>query len=375
MAFQIKDFTSVSAGMLNWMRSVTRKVTDFNPGSVVRTMLEASAAEVEELYLQYFIGLKEAIPTSVYNTFGFPPLAANSASGLARFSAAAPAPAAVPIPAGTLVSAGNGTKLYATQALATLAMGATTIDVLVAAVLPGSAGNITAASINLLASPLPGIVAVTNQAPFINGRDAEVDDDRKTRFQSYIASLARGTITAVIFGAKTSRLVDVNGVTTEFVAYAGLVEPWLTSNAQPVGLVNVFIHNGSGGTTAGLVAEAQRVIDGYNDSTGMPVPGWKAAGVRVVVAAATDQAVAVTGVLTVLPGFASAGVIAAAGTAVRAYISGRTIGESVLRSELIAIIQRDVPGVFNVTLTVPAADVTIAVSAKAVPGVVTLTAA
>lgn len=375
MAFQIKDFTSVVAGMLNWMRSSTRKVTDFNQGSVVRTMLEASAAEVEEAYLQMFIGLKEAIPVSTYNTFGFAALEASAASGLVRFSAGAPAAADVLIPAGTQVMDSTGTKLYATQDAAVLPLGQTTIDVLVAAATPGVGGNVPAAAITLLAAPLPGIVSVTNLAPFVNGRDAESADDRKTRFQSYIASLARGTKTAVLYGARTAQLVDASGVITEYVAYAGLDEPWLTNAAQPVGLVNVYIHNGSGGTTADLVAEAQRVIDGYNDSSGKPVPGWKAAGVKIVVSAAVDQAVAVTGTVTVLPGFAEADVLTAAADRVRLYVSTRTIGEKVLLSELIAIVMRDVPGVFNVTLTLPAADVAIAANAKAVPGAVTLTAA
>lgn len=374
MAFQIKDFASITAGMLNWMRSATSKVTDYNQGSVVRTMLEAPAAELEELYLQYFIGLKEAIPTSVFNTFGFAALEANSASGLARFSAPAPVGADVVIPAGTLVSAANGTKTYATQAVAVLASGDAVVDVLVAAVRPGASGNITAASIDALVSSVPGVSEVTNLAPFINGRDAETDDDRKTRFQAYIASLARGTVTAVIYGAKTARLVDGSGVITEFVASAGLVEPWLTNTAYPVGLVNVYIHNGSGGTTAELVAEAQRVVDGYNDTDGTSVPGWKAAGVHVVVAAATDTAVAVTGTVAVLPGFLAADVIDAAGDAIRSYLSALTIGDDVQRAELIAIVKRDVPGVFNVALSVPATDVAIAVSAKAVPGTITLTA-
>ena len=50
--FQIKDFASITASMINWLRANTTKVTDFNVGSVVRTMAEASAAEMEELYLQ-----------------------------------------------------------------------------------------------------------------------------------------------------------------------------------------------------------------------------------------------------------------------------------------------------------------------------------
>ena len=51
MPFQIKDFASITAGMLNHARSVTSKITDFQPGSVARTIMEAPAVEVEELVL------------------------------------------------------------------------------------------------------------------------------------------------------------------------------------------------------------------------------------------------------------------------------------------------------------------------------------
>ena len=46
--FQIKDFTSIAAGLINVVRATTNKVTDFNRGSVIRTMLEATAAEIED---------------------------------------------------------------------------------------------------------------------------------------------------------------------------------------------------------------------------------------------------------------------------------------------------------------------------------------
>ncbi len=55
MAFQIKDFTSIVASMVNHMRGTQKKVTDFQKGSVARTLVEAAAVENEELYLQMFL--------------------------------------------------------------------------------------------------------------------------------------------------------------------------------------------------------------------------------------------------------------------------------------------------------------------------------
>lgn len=51
MAFQIKDFASIVASQINHARAVSDKITDFQPGSVARTIMEAPAVEIEELYL------------------------------------------------------------------------------------------------------------------------------------------------------------------------------------------------------------------------------------------------------------------------------------------------------------------------------------
>ena len=54
MSFQIKSFNDIVLSQINHARSVTEKITDFAPGSVARTLMEAPAVEVEELYLQMF---------------------------------------------------------------------------------------------------------------------------------------------------------------------------------------------------------------------------------------------------------------------------------------------------------------------------------
>ena len=62
MAFQIKNFASIVASMINRMSATQNKVTDFNVGAVGRTLIEAPAIEIDQLYQQMFNGLKEAIP-------------------------------------------------------------------------------------------------------------------------------------------------------------------------------------------------------------------------------------------------------------------------------------------------------------------------
>lgn len=373
--FQIKDFSSIAAGLINVVRATTNKVTDFNRGSVIRTMLEATAAEIEELYLQMYLGTKEAIPVSVFTTFGFNRQAAESAGGTIRFSTGGSlASSVIPIPLGTVVRVPGTSLTYATTVASSIAIGNSYVDVLVAAQASGLAGNVGADLITELVTPVAGVASVTNPSPFVNGRDVETDDERRVRFQGYISSLARGTKAAITYGAKTVTLTDGFGTVTEYVAHANVIEPWVADSAQPISLVRVYIHNGSSATSGTLVTRCQQVIDGYYDG-GTAVPGWKAAGVQCIVSAASDQAVNVTGTVTIAGGYSSVDVLAACTNAVKDYLQGMAVGEDVRLSELVAIIRRDVEGAFNVTLSAPTADVSVADNAKAISGTVTLSAA
>lgn len=371
--FQIKNFVSIAAGCINWMKSVTDKITDYNTGSIARTMIEGPAAEMDELYQQMLIGLQEAIPVSVFNTFGFSALAAEAASGVIRFSTGGPLAASpIIIPAGTVVKVPSTAQAYATLAQATLLQNTSYIDVLVAAQSAGVTGNVGANVVTQLSTAISGITSVTNPSPFTNGRDAETDDERTTRFQGYISTLARGTKSAIVYGAKTAKLTDINGLITEYVAMAAVVEPYVADNTQPISLVNVYVHNGASATSSDLVAKAQSVIDGYYDAAGTAFPGWKAAGVKAVVIAASDKAINVTGTLTALSGYDHSTVATQAAAAVQAYIQGLDIGATVILSEIVAIIKRDIPGVYNIVLTVPSGDVTCAQNEKAISGTVTI---
>jgi hypothetical protein len=56
MAFQLKDFVSIVAAMLNRAKATQSRLTDFEVGSVARTLIEAPAIEIEQLYQRMFAG-------------------------------------------------------------------------------------------------------------------------------------------------------------------------------------------------------------------------------------------------------------------------------------------------------------------------------
>jgi uncharacterized phage protein gp47/JayE len=371
MAFQIKDFASITASMINWMKSTQQKITDFNIGSIVRTMLEAIAAEIDELYQQFFIGLKEAIPVATYNTFDFAKRAATPASGIVRVTITSSGSNTL-IAAGTTLSIVGSSVTYSVNQDTTILAGNTYADVLVTATTAGSAGNIAAGQSFTMAPQSPGFVSASNSAAFISGADEESDDDRKLRFNAYIQSLNRGTVAAIIYGMKTTYLTDAQGNPIERVVAASVVEPYETDNTQPVALVNCYIHNGVGSTSSSLVNKTKSVLYGYYDSNGNAVPGWKAAGVHFEVFAATEQAVTITGVLTALAGYDKPTLVLAAQAALSAYVTGLDIGVTAIKSEMIALVM-NIEGVYNFTLSSPAGDTTANQQTKLMPGTITIT--
>lgn len=357
--------------MINWMKGTQSKLTDFNVGSVARTMVEAPAAEIDELYQQMFIGLKEAIPVSVYNSFAFAAVTELPATGLIRVTVTASSSPFV-IAAGTTFLPESGDVGYQANFDTTVAAGATFRDVLVTCDTPGTVGNIVAGHDFTAEPAITGFVSATNLAAFVSGVDTETADDRKNRFNAFIGALPRGTVAALTYGLNLAYLEDANGNKIERVASSSIVEPWLTDNAQPISLVNCYVHNGVGGTSNTLVNRAKEVIYGYYDTNGVAVPGWKAAGVKVNVFAASETTVAVTGALTAAAGYDKPTLIDLADQAIYSYILALGIGQAVIKSELIALVM-NIDGVFNVTFTAPAADVTASNQTKLLPGAIALT--
>ena len=281
MAFQIKNFVSIVAAQINHARAVTEKVTDFQPGSVARTLIEAPAVEVEELYLQMFLGLRDAIPVATFRSFGFTKLGASAAVGWVSISSASPRTADTFIPAGTQFLAADGREYVSVQDV-TWPAGVEIQRVQVAHTNPGLVGNIAAGQIT--SSPLFGSGFTIGNSTIETGRDEETDAEREARFAEFIAALSRGTVTACIYAARLAQVLDADGNTSEYVSRVGVLE-------EP-GYVRIFIYSSLGAPSTALLAIAQEIMDGKKDEdTGAITPGYRAAGVNVEVLPVVERAV------------------------------------------------------------------------------------
>lgn len=281
LAFQIKDFTSIVASIVNHMRGTTTKITDFQPGSVARTLVEGPAVEVEELYLQMFIGLREAIPVATFLSFGFDKLPARYARGFASISIETPLTAPLLISAGTVFTAQDG-RTYISSADVTWAAGENVVRVPITATQEGLAGNIAAGVIT--SSPAFGSDYTISNSAIDNGSDAETDEEREARFAEFVKALSRGTVDACLYAAKMARVLDADGNLVEYVTRTGIIE-------MP-GYVKIYIYSSAGVASVQLIANAQKIINGSrDDQTGAITPGYRSGGVRVDIMPMVQRAV------------------------------------------------------------------------------------
>ena len=371
--FNLKHFEQITASMINWMASMQAIITDFNVGSATRTLLEATAMELEELYYRIFSGIQASIPQEVFQAFDFPPIAASPATVTVTFGRTAADPVNdYLVPSGTLVATADGVS-FQTVSDVTLLKNTTSISASAVAVNSGVSGNVAANSITVLKGAVVGIQTVTNPAAATGGVDQETLSSQQIRFSQYVSSLARSPIDGVIAGAMSSQLIDgVSGRVTERVMFASLVEPYLNDSTQPAGICNLYIDNGGGSASGALVAQTQQIIDGYVDPTLGPVMGYRAAGVIVNVYAVTPISQSVTATITPASGYVFSDLQSSVQSAVGSFFNALPIGETIRWSQLMASIMA-VPGVESCSIAVPSGDVTCLASQRIRLGTVSIT--
>jgi uncharacterized phage protein gp47/JayE len=352
MGFQIIRAEDRVARMVQWFAGICQRVTDFLPGSTIRTKFESLAIELEAQDFAFYQAAKKAIPTAIYQAFNFTLLPPQKASDSVVFTASIATAVDLLIPQGTKVategSTTNPEKLYVTTASATLLSGGTTVAAPIVCTVAGSIGNAGAGNITVLKQTIPGIATVSNPKALTNGADKETEADRRARFIDYIASLRRGTNEAIVAGAKTATVMDDAGTILETVQTAFVDEEYTTEKGE----IACYIFNGSGDTSDALIAEAQKVIDGYVDNTGSKVGGYKAAGISCTAIKATETAPNVAMNVVAAPNTDKV----ALGTLVEATIAGYLgtldIGQNCLRSEIIQRVKA-LPSVYDCTLITP----------------------
>lgn len=371
MPFNIRNFDAITASLIASVSSGTIKTTDFNVGSVVRTMLEAVALTMEDLNINTWQGLLDAIETAVYKGFDFKRLQPSKSSGVVRFISDVPAVATVVIPVGTLVKVPGTSKEYVTTIAGQIDIGETETSIRVEATVEGSVANTTPDSVTELVAPLTGVDSITNNAAFSSGRDLETSLERRDRFRRFIVSLARSHREGIEFAARTAVILDANDIVIESVTDVFVFELFTVNPTAPAGYFDVFIHSGPD-TSAEIVAEAQKIIDGFEDPTLGRVAGFRAAGDVASVKAAEEIIINVDADIIVSEGFSFAELEASIIDSIVVIFEASKIAQDFLVNDIICSIKA-VSGVFDVIMNTPTANVTIAFNQVGILGTITLT--
>lgn len=364
MSFIIKSQPEITADLIDYLRGATDLITDFNVGSVVRTMLESVAFETDDLYQAMYYNILSAIPQAIYLSFDFNLLPAVYATGTVTFTLDSVQSIDVTIPGGTQVRVPSSSVTYATTADLTIVAGQTQGSVVVKASVAGTIGNTLAGSVTEIIDTLTG-VTVSNAAAFTNGRDVESEADRKQRFVEYINSLARGTEDAILYAVKQATVLDSEGGILEYVVSANI------TNLIP-GLAKVYISSGSGVTSDQLVTNAQAIVDGYIDSVGNKISGYRAAGIEVRVYKVTTTVVNFNITVSLSAGYTlDSNMIAlinqAIDKALLLVIPGTTFYISTIINSIL-----DITGVIGVRINTPATDIVVGSNETLIRGTTTI---
>ena len=224
----IKSFKDILQTMFNAVVGST--LSDFNIGSVTRTVLEAVASAIEEAYMYlYKFVLKFFISTSEgewldrrLEDLGMTRKLGSMAFGIITIGRDAASPIGISIPIGTVFEAENEAQ-FATTEMATIPDRGISVNVSARAVAKGSNANLAAGTeLKQIGVAISGI-DWAKVVEMTGGMDDETDYDYRNRVPAYFESLGRATEGAIKYAAMT-----VSGVTGVTVLANYPTKGWFT---------------------------------------------------------------------------------------------------------------------------------------------------
>ena len=264
---EIKAFRKIYRDMINFIASHQKRITDFNDGGGLTSLVEAFAREVAELYRRCRVGFSTFLRSLPYSIFGFQMKAGTKASTVVRFHRAKPYNYESPIPENSIIGAGDlryltvGPCVVPTGETLSTPTEAIAIDI-------GEKYNVDAGMINKVLSTLSAdIKGVTNEQPATGGKSNETWRDYVARFGQYILGLQRtngaGFYTALTSGNAVRSL--------EIIEHFPPVDNLWN--------ITVYLEDGSGKMSEKGIKRVKKIIDG-NGRTPKNA-GYRAPGINV----------------------------------------------------------------------------------------------
>jgi uncharacterized phage protein gp47/JayE len=326
---QTKSFDKIMEAMRNYVIAHQDKLTDFNEGAVLESQLEATARELALLYVRCRVGFSSYLRSLPYSVFNFQKKEGLKASVNLVFSRAKSYSYETPIPIGSVVAAG-GLKFLTTE-LGSVLSGVKDSDVITAiAEGVGEKYNVGPQSIKTLVTSLPSdIVAVNNASPATGGVDSEDWGAYISRFADFILGLSRTNGHGFLSGLTETHLVRSLQIDEHFPPLDNI---WN---------MTVYVEDGSGGMTEEAIANVIGKIDVNRTKTN---GGYRAPGIHIRYLIPEKVQIKLNIMVTttqdVINDLGESVVMYEVTEAVKKFINGLLIGQSVLISDVIVVLRR-----------------------------------
>ena len=297
------------------------KITDFNEGSIIHTILDTFCRIVERIYIAIRSGFNQGLIMLIYSVFKFEKKSGTFASGKVTFSRSSALDTRTVIPSGVKVS-GNGFNFVTTEAGAIAAGELESEQITIKATEAGSDYNLDAGIITSIDSSVPSdIASVTNKAAITGGSEEETDAEVEDRFTKMLAGLS-GTN---LYGIENAAL-SVDSVRSVSI-----------KNHKPplknVYHVSVYVDDGSGTANDELLQAVRKAVEGTETQNGHLAPGVNARYLAPTAIPVDFELEVSTGDVD------TAEIQTEIKKIIQAYVNSLRIGETVILSTIIAKIR------------------------------------
>jgi uncharacterized phage protein gp47/JayE len=268
---QIYTLSQIVNRLINRM-TATSTITDYTPGSNIRTIFESIGVFIEyiqflieEAYRSFYIDSAVAADLDKRtNDFGIQRKAAKASTGIIKFQRNTPATSTFSIAGGIEISTepdvfGN-TISYELDDNVTFVSGAIETTGAITCLITGPEGNVASGTITNITSDIPGVDAIVNPYALTDGASEETDEQLRKRVPVFLNGLKRGSEDAI-----RSAVLGIDGVTL-----VGLKE----NNPLP-GYITVYVSNESGQLTEQQlkdIKEAAENAAAFGVQTNLVVP-------------------------------------------------------------------------------------------------------
>ncbi|MBM9499739.1 baseplate J/gp47 family protein [Leptospira sp. 201903071] len=273
-----RTFLGYFTNLVSYVVAAKVRLTNFKPGSRIRTILEAISAILTRIESDFFAAYLYAIRNSCYESFGFPLLEGKKSTGFIRF-VKTDHTSTYSIPIFTISLFGQD---YQSVGPSSIAVGQTSVDIDIRALNSGSQYNLDPQGIDTnlgkgdvfpSADPNASLEFDRIFNPFLisGGTDQETEEERLIRWQEFVNNLGRSTLAGILSGVKS---------------VSGVVDCYVTENLNPnngqseTGWINIYVSDGTSNTAPTII---QTVTDKIKGILGTPEFGYKAGGTRLFV--------------------------------------------------------------------------------------------